>query len=98
MGTAPTLCFATSGGRDGLAHQTYPARSLWVAWPQTAAILDEAPHKTAVKLDLSAARDAQQHDIGTWNARTDVARPPAPSRYTTMPACCASATSSGRHG
>jgi ABC-type Fe3+ transport system substrate-binding protein len=69
--------FGTGGGRSGLAQQTYPARSPWVAWPQTAAVLKQAPHKAAAKLYLSwlLSRDAQQHDIFTWSARTDVAPP-----------------------
>lgn len=78
VGTAPYVAsFGTSGGRAGLAQQTYPTQSPWVAWPQTAAILKQAPHKAAAKLYLSwlLSRDAQRGDIGTWSARTDVAPP-----------------------
>ncbi|WP_410641387.1 ABC transporter substrate-binding protein [Amycolatopsis sp. lyj-346] len=78
VGTAPYVAsFGTSGGRPGLAQQTYPAQSPWVAWPQTAGILKQAPHKAAAKLYLSwlLSRDTQQNDIGTWSARTDVAPP-----------------------
>lgn len=69
--------FGTGGGQAGLAQQTNPAHSPWVAWPQTAAILKQAPHKAAAKLYLSwlLSRDAQQHAIGTWSVRTDVAPP-----------------------
>ncbi|MDX3190953.1 extracellular solute-binding protein [Streptomyces sp. MN03-5084-2B] len=90
VGTAPYVAsFGTSGGRPGLAQQTYPAQSPWVAWPQTAAILKQAPHQAAAKLYLSwlLSRDAQQNAIGTWSARTDVA-PPAGAKnifsYPTM--------------
>ena len=78
VGTAPYVAsFGTSGGHAGLAQQTYPTQSPWVAWPQTAAILKQAPHKAAAKLYLSwlLSRDAQRNDIGTWSARTDVAPP-----------------------
>ncbi|THV41471.1 ABC transporter substrate-binding protein [Glycomyces buryatensis] len=69
--------FGTSGGTEGLAQQTYPEESPWVAWPQTAGILKEAPHPAAAKLYMSwlLSSDAQQNDIGTWSVRDDVAPP-----------------------
>ncbi|KOG30086.1 ABC transporter substrate-binding protein [Streptomyces resistomycificus] len=69
--------FGTSGGAPGVAETTLPKRSPWVAWPQTGAILKDAPHKAAAKLYLSwlLSKDAQQNSIGTWSARTDVAAP-----------------------
>ncbi|MFI9168577.1 hypothetical protein [Streptomyces lincolnensis] len=58
-----------AGARAGCA-----ARS---SQPQTGAILKDAPHKAAAKLYLSwlLSKDTQQHSIGTWSARTDVAAP-----------------------
>ncbi|WP_308122024.1 extracellular solute-binding protein [Streptomyces sp. TRM70350] len=69
--------FGTSGGVPGAAETTLPKKSPWVAWPQTGAILKDAPHKAAAKLYLSwlLSKDAQQNSIDTWSARTDVAAP-----------------------
>lgn len=69
--------FASGGSANGLSKVTLPRTSPWVAWPQTAGILKNAPHKAAAKLYLSwlLSKDAQEHAIGTWSARTDVAPP-----------------------
>ncbi|MER7479093.1 extracellular solute-binding protein [Streptomyces sp. NPDC126510] len=69
--------FGTAGGAPGIARTTLPTKSPWVAWPQTGAILRNAPHKAAAKLYLSwlLSKDAQQNAIGTWSARSDVAPP-----------------------
>ncbi|MCZ0985382.1 ABC transporter substrate-binding protein [Streptomyces diastatochromogenes] len=69
--------FGSGGSASGLSQVTIPKKSPWVAWPQTGAILKDAPHKAAAKLYLSwiLSKDAQQHSIGTWSARTDVAAP-----------------------
>lgn len=69
--------FGTGGGVPGVAQATLPKKSPWVAWPQTGAILKNAPHKAAAKLYLSwlLSKDAQRDSIGTWSARTDVAAP-----------------------
>lgn len=48
-------------------------------WPgrRPAPLLKNAPHQAADKLHLSRllSKDAQEHAIGTWSARTDVAPP-----------------------
>ncbi|MET7736512.1 extracellular solute-binding protein [Streptomyces sp. NPDC005402] len=69
--------FGSGGSASGLSTVTLPRKSPWVAWPQTAAVLKNAPHKAAAKLYLSwlLSKDAQEHSIGTWSARTDVAPP-----------------------
>ncbi|QNP74276.1 extracellular solute-binding protein [Streptomyces roseirectus] len=69
--------FGSGGSANGLSQVTLPKTSPWVAWPQTGAILKDAPHKAAAKLYLSwiLSKDAQTHDIGTWSARTDVPAP-----------------------
>jgi ABC-type Fe3+ transport system substrate-binding protein len=69
--------FGTSGGAPGVAETTLPKTAPWVAWPQTGAILKNAPHKAAAKLYLSwlLSKDAQHNSIDTWSARTDVAAP-----------------------
>ncbi|MFJ3772020.1 hypothetical protein ACIPX0_10005 [Streptomyces sp. NPDC090075] len=69
--------FGSGGSASGLSQVTLPKRSPWVAWPQTGAILKNAPHQAAAKLYLSwiLSKDAQTHDIGTWSSRTDVAPP-----------------------
>ncbi|WP_338778589.1 extracellular solute-binding protein [Streptomyces sp. DG1A-41] len=69
--------FGTSGGVSGLAETTLPKKSPWVSWPQTGAMLKDAPHKAAAKLYLSwlLSKEAQRDSIGTWSARTDVAAP-----------------------
>lgn len=69
--------FGSAGSWSGLSKVTYPENSPWVAWPQTGAILKDAPHQAAAKLYLSwiLSKDAQQNAIGTWSSRTDVAPP-----------------------
>lgn len=71
--------FGTTGATPGLAQQTYPEKSPWLAWVQTGAILKDAPHKAAAKLYLSWAlsKQTQQYvtDIGIWSVRGDVAAP-----------------------
>ncbi|MFF7073212.1 ABC transporter substrate-binding protein [Streptomyces pseudovenezuelae] len=69
--------FGSGGSSNGLSQVTLPKTSPWVAWPQTGAILKNAPHKAAAELYLSwiLSKQTQQHDIGTWSARTDVAAP-----------------------
>ncbi|MEU6375420.1 ABC transporter substrate-binding protein [Streptomyces sp. NPDC046909] len=69
--------FGSAGSFTGLSKSSIPEKSPWVAWPQTGAILKNAPHKAAAKLYLSwlLSKDAQQDSIGTWSARTDVAAP-----------------------
>ncbi|WP_416971020.1 ABC transporter substrate-binding protein [Streptomyces sp. 4F14] len=69
--------FGSGGSMNGLSQVTLPKQSPWVAWPQTGAILKNAPHKAAAKLYLSwiLSKDAQKNDIGTWAARTDVPAP-----------------------
>jgi ABC-type Fe3+ transport system substrate-binding protein len=69
--------FGSAGSFTGLSKTSIPEKSPWVAWPQTGAILKNAPHKAAAKLYLSwlLSKDAQQNSIGTWSARTDVAAP-----------------------
>ncbi|AXG78761.1 ABC transporter substrate-binding protein [Streptomyces paludis] len=73
FGTAANLTAAPGD----TAKFSVPAKSPWVAWPQTAAILKDAPHKAAAKLYLSwvLSKKAQQNDIYTWSARNDVAAP-----------------------
>ncbi|MEH0580574.1 MULTISPECIES: ABC transporter substrate-binding protein [Streptomyces] len=69
--------FASAGSYSGLSTTSIPQHSPWVTWPQTDAILKQAPHKAAAKLYLSwlLSKDAQTNSIGTWSARTDVAAP-----------------------
>ncbi|MEU7501751.1 extracellular solute-binding protein [Streptomyces griseofuscus] len=69
--------FGASRSFSGLSDWTIPAKSPWLAWPQTGAILKAAPHKAAAKLYMSwlLSKDAQQNAIGTWSAREDVAAP-----------------------
>ncbi|KUM84847.1 MULTISPECIES: ABC transporter substrate-binding protein [Streptomyces] len=69
--------FGSGGSSNGLSQVTLPKTSPWVAWPQTGAILKNAPHKAAAELYLSwiLSKQTQQHDIGTWSARTDVPAP-----------------------
>ncbi|MGC9537272.1 ABC transporter substrate-binding protein [Streptomyces sp. UG1] len=69
--------FGSAGSASGHSRTSLPRKSPWVAWPQTGAILKNAPHKAAAKLYLSwlLSKDAQEHAIGTWSARTDVAPP-----------------------
>jgi len=72
--------FGTAGAQPGQSQQTYPQHSPWVAWPQTGAILKNAPHKAAAKLYLSWAlsKQTQQDVLGswTWSVRNDVPPPP----------------------
>ncbi|KND30207.1 ABC transporter substrate-binding protein [Streptomyces acidiscabies] len=69
--------FGSGGSANGVSQVTLPKQSPWVAWPQTGAILKNAPHKAAAKLYLSwiLSKNAQTNDIGTWSARTDVPAP-----------------------
>jgi len=69
--------FGSGGSFNGLSQVTFPKKSPWVAWPQTGAILKNAPHKAAAELYLSwiLSKQAQTNDIGTWSARTDVPAP-----------------------
>lgn len=71
--------FGTAGATPGLAQQTYPEKSPWLAWAQTGAILKDAPHKAAAKLYMSwvLSEQTQQNVIGswTWSVRSDVAAP-----------------------
>ncbi|MEE4598346.1 extracellular solute-binding protein [Streptomyces sp. DSM 41524] len=71
--------FGTAGGQPGLSQQTYPQHSPWIAWPQTGAILKNAPHKAAAKLYLSwvLSKQTQQDVLGSWawSVRNDVAAP-----------------------
>ncbi|MFE5867465.1 ABC transporter substrate-binding protein [Streptomyces roseifaciens] len=66
--------FGSSGSASGLSKTSIPEKSPWVAWPQTGAILKDAPHKAAAKLYLSwiLSKQGQQN---RWSARTDVATP-----------------------
>ncbi|MFC5148806.1 ABC transporter substrate-binding protein [Streptomyces aureoversilis] len=66
--------FGSSGSSSGLSRTSIPEKSPWVAWPQTGAILKDAPHKAAAKLYLSwiLSKQGQQN---RWSARTDVATP-----------------------
>ncbi|WP_058043547.1 ABC transporter substrate-binding protein [Streptomyces roseifaciens] len=66
--------FGSSGSSSGLSKTSIPEKSPWVAWPQTGAILKDAPHKAAAKLYLSwiLSKQGQQN---RWSARTDVATP-----------------------
>ncbi|GGX74667.1 ABC transporter substrate-binding protein [Streptomyces hiroshimensis] len=68
--------FGSSGSSSGLSKTSIPEKSPWVAWPQTGAILKDAPHKAAAKLYLSwvLSKQYQQTSYG-WSARTDVAAP-----------------------
>ncbi|MGK5547974.1 ABC transporter substrate-binding protein [Streptomyces sp. URMC 127] len=68
--------FGSSGSSSGLSKTSVPEKSPWVAWPQTGAILKDAPHKAAAKLYLSwiLSKQYQQNSYG-WSARTDVAAP-----------------------
>ncbi|MFG2181672.1 ABC transporter substrate-binding protein [Streptomyces abikoensis] len=66
--------FGSSGSSSGLSKTSTPQRSPWVAWPQTGAILKDAPHKSAAKLYLSWLLSKQGQE-GRWSARTDVATP-----------------------
>lgn len=54
-----------------------PRSEPFLSWPQTAAILAEAPHKEAARLFLSwmASRDATIARTAQWSARRDVAGP-----------------------
>lgn len=69
--------FGSGGSSNGLSEITLPKKSPWVAWPQTGAILKDAPHKAAARLYMSwmLSKQAQTNDIGTWSSRTDVAPP-----------------------
>ncbi|MEV7392924.1 extracellular solute-binding protein [Streptomyces sp. NPDC091215] len=69
--------FGSGGSASGLSQVILPKQSPWVAWPQTGAILKNAPHQAAAKLYLSwiLSKEAQTNDIGTWSSRTDVAPP-----------------------
>ncbi|MEU9452398.1 extracellular solute-binding protein [Streptomyces sp. NPDC048277] len=69
--------FGSGGSASGLSRVTIPKQSPWVAWPQTGAILKNAPHQAAARLYLSwlLSKNAQSNDIGTWSTRTDVAPP-----------------------
>ncbi|NJP80121.1 extracellular solute-binding protein, partial [Streptomyces sp. AA8] len=66
--------FGSSGSASGLSKTSIPEKSPWVAWPQTGAILKDAPHKAAAKLYMSwiLSKQGQQN---RWSARTDVATP-----------------------
>ncbi|MGW1072077.1 ABC transporter substrate-binding protein [Streptomyces sp. NPDC002537] len=68
--------FGSAGSSSGLSKASIPEKSPWVAWPQTGAILKDAPHKAAAKLYLSwiLSKQAQQ-GTGGWSSRTDVAAP-----------------------
>ncbi len=68
--------FGSSGSSSGLSKTSIPEKSPWVAWPQTGAILKDAPHKAAAKLYMSwiLSKQYQQTSYG-WSARTDVAAP-----------------------
>ncbi|MCC3770100.1 ABC transporter substrate-binding protein [Streptomyces sp. UNOC14_S4] len=68
--------FGSSGSSSGLSKTSIPEKSPWVAWPQTGAILKDAPHKAAAKLYMSwvLSKQYQQTSYG-WSARTDVATP-----------------------
>lgn len=68
--------FGSSGGSSGLSKTSIPEKSPWVAWPQTGAILKDAPHKAAAKLYMSwiLSKQYQETSYG-WSARTDVAAP-----------------------
>ncbi|QKC85417.1 extracellular solute-binding protein [Mesorhizobium sp. NZP2077] len=69
--------FGSAGSASGLSKTSIPTHSPWVAWPQTGAILKDAPHPAAAKLYLSwlLSHQAQQQEIGTWSVRSDVAPP-----------------------
>ncbi|MER5890470.1 extracellular solute-binding protein [Streptomyces sp. NPDC001941] len=69
--------FGSAGVQSDASRLSFPQNSPWVAWPQTGAILKDAPHKAAAQLYLSwlLSKEAQQNDIGTWSARNDVAPP-----------------------
>lgn len=51
-----------------------PRREAFLSWPQTAAILAEAPHKEAARLFLSwmASREATVARTAQWGVRRDV--------------------------
>ncbi|EMF01510.1 ABC transporter substrate-binding protein [Streptomyces mobaraensis NBRC 13819 = DSM 40847] len=68
--------FGSSGSSGGLSKTSIPEKSPWVAWPQTGAILKDAPHKAAAKLYLSwvLSKGYQEKSYG-WSARTDVPAP-----------------------
>ncbi|MFF4407433.1 ABC transporter substrate-binding protein [Streptomyces sp. NPDC001404] len=68
--------FASSGSSSGLSKTSIPEKSPWVAWPQTGAILKDAPHKAAAKLYMSwiLSKGYQATSYG-WSARTDVPAP-----------------------
>ncbi|MCD9144987.1 ABC transporter substrate-binding protein [Streptomyces albireticuli] len=68
--------FGSSGSSSGLSKTSIPEKSPWVAWPQTGAILKDAPHKAAAKLYMSwvLSKQYQQTAYG-WSARTDVPAP-----------------------
>ncbi|MEH6373387.1 extracellular solute-binding protein [Streptomyces sp. KLMMK] len=66
--------FGSSGSASGLSKTSIPEKSPWVAWPQTGAILKDAPHKAAAKLYMSWILSMQGQQ-NRWSARTDVATP-----------------------
>lgn len=68
--------FGSSGSSSGLSKTSIPEKSPWVAWPQTGAILKDAPHKAAAKLYMSwiLSKQYQEKSYG-WSSRTDVATP-----------------------
>lgn len=75
--------FTSSGGLSPTApiNASFPADSApFVSWPQTGAILKDAPHPEGAKLLHSyLLSDEYQNATGGWSARRDLS--PQPSRY-----------------
>ncbi|KAL1618789.1 hypothetical protein SLS56_010392 [Neofusicoccum ribis] len=55
---------------------SFPTEVPFVSWPQTGAILKDAPHPESAKL-LHSFLASQEHQVsrGTWSVRTDVPEP-----------------------
>ena len=69
--------FGSGDSASGLPTLTLPRKSPWAAWPQTGAPPQErsVPARRQPYLSRLLSKDAREHAIGTWSARTDVAPP-----------------------
>ncbi|KAH8841541.1 hypothetical protein MCOR27_011616 [Pyricularia oryzae] len=75
---AQAVSFTTSGGRPALAS-TYPTRTNFVAWPQTAGILRDARHPEGARLFHNWLLSRESQETQDWPLRTDVA--PLPNGF-----------------
>ncbi|KAM5346195.1 hypothetical protein ACJ41O_009200 [Fusarium nematophilum] len=67
-------------------NTTFPKQGEFVSWPQTAAILKDAPHPEGAKLfnGFLLSKDFQRQS-GFWSMRSDVAAPEGYPRFVDMP-------------